>query len=340
MSETAQITLRAARPEDLPGLAVLGAQVFVDTYADAGIRPTVAREVLSQFAPDALAALLARPGGACIVAERAGHLIGFALLRQAAGHALLGEGAAAELEKLYVQRPFLGQGLGRRLLRAAEQEAARGGATRLWLTAWVGNARALAFCARQGYAEIGVDWHEFEDERHENRLFVKTLAAAPARPDPVASAPPHIEACSDPADPRWLALRLALWPGPPEEHRADMAEVAAEPARYAQFLALDGPGGEALGLAEVALRQDYVNGTEGSPVGFLEGLYVRPEVRRRGVAGALVRAASDWVLAQGCGEIASDTALENLVSQALHRALGFEETERVVYFRRRLNRRA
>ncbi|WP_371816465.1 aminoglycoside 6'-N-acetyltransferase [Roseateles sp. DAIF2] len=152
----------------------------------------------------------------------------------------------------------------------------------------------------------------------------------------MAAPPPHIEPCADPADLRWLALRRDLWPGPEEEHRADMAEMVAEPARYAQFLALDGPGGAALGLAEVALRRDYVNGTEGSPVGFLEGLYVRPEARRRGIAGALVRAASSWVGAQGCSEIASDTALENVASQALHRALGFEETERVVYFRRRL----
>lgn len=180
MSEAAPaIALRAARvEEDLDCLAVLGALVFVDTYADAGIRPVVAREVLSQFAPATLAALLARPGTRCIVAERAGHLIGFALLRHAAGHALVDDGPAArpaELEKLYVQRPFLGQGLGRRLLRAAEDEAARAGAAWLWLTAWVGNARARAFYARQGYADIGTDWHEFEGERHENRVLARRL---------------------------------------------------------------------------------------------------------------------------------------------------------------------
>lgn len=106
----------------------------------------------------------------------------------------------------------------------------------------------------------------------------------------------------------WLQLRLGLWPDcPPEEH-----------------------------LAEAALRHDYVNGTESSPVVFLEGIYVAPEHRRQGVAQQLIEQVSQWGRQAGCVEIASDTSLDNLASQTLHHALGFEETERVVYFKKRL----
>nr|WP_241823604.1 GNAT family N-acetyltransferase [Sphingomonas sp. Sph1(2015)] len=49
--------------------------------------------------------------------------------------------------------------------------------------------------------------------------------------------------------------------------------------------------------------------------------------------GALVAAVADWGRAQGCSEFASDAELENVDSHAMHRALGFVETERVVYFR-------
>jgi aminoglycoside 6'-N-acetyltransferase I len=42
---------------------------------------------------------------------------------------------------------------------------------------------------------------------------------------------------------------------------------------------------------------------------------------------------ADWGRAQGCSEFASDAELENVDSHAMHRALGFVETERVVYFR-------
>lgn len=133
-------------------------------------------------------------------------------------------------------------------------------------------------------------------------------------------------------NPAWLALRQALWPdASADEHLQEMAEQLAAPGRFGPFIAMAADG-MPLGLAEVALRTDYVNGTESSPVGFLEGLYVVPAARRRGVARALLQAVRAWAQAQGCRELASDTALDNSVGQAMHRGLGFRETERVVYF--------
>ena len=46
----------------------------------------------------------------------------------------------------------------------------------LWLTAWIGNGRALAFYAAQGYGEAGKTLYDFQGELYENRLFVKGLA--------------------------------------------------------------------------------------------------------------------------------------------------------------------
>jgi len=132
----------------------------------------------------------------------------------------------------------------------------------------------------------------------------------------------------------WIDLRLQLWPG---DHAEDFFEEArdmlAQPQRYGAWLVRDEKG-EALGLAEAAVRSDYVNGTEGSPVLFLEGIYVRVDARRQGLARALAGAVQAWGVARGCVDFASDAALENSVSHALHRALGFVETERVVYFRK------
>ena len=68
-----------------------------------------------------------------------------------------------------------------------------------------------------------------------------------------------------------------------------MAGQLAEPGRFGPFIATAADG-MPLGLAEVALRTDYVNGTDSSPVAFLEGLYVVPAVRRQGVARGLLQA--------------------------------------------------
>ena len=145
-----------------------------------------------------------------------------------------------------------------------------------------------------------------------------------------------VEPCASAEQPGWLRLRQALWPeAGREEHLLEMASCAADPQRYGQFVAYSASH-EAIGLAEVSLRTDYVNGTQTSPVAFLEGLYVVPQARRKGVAGALVAAVCEWARRAGCQEIASDAVLENSISHVVHRALGFEETERVVFFRRKL----
>lgn len=142
--------------------------------------------------------------------------------------------------------------------------------------------------------------------------------------------------CSDVGHPGWLALRAALWPQCSRgEYAAGMANKVAHPGRYAAFVARDG-GGDAAGFAEASIRTDRVNGTDASPVAFLEGLYVAPRTRRQGCARALVAAVAAWGRACGCGEFASDANLANTDSHAMHRALGFVETERVVYFRQLL----
>lgn len=180
MTDTpSQATLRPATADDALCLGVLAMQVFLDTYATDGIRPAIAREAMSAYAPEVYQRLLQAADTVILVAERHGHLLGFAQLTLGTAHHLLPAGTPAELDRLYVQEPFTGQGLGRVLLHAAEQAAARRGASLLWLSPWVHNHRALHFYAREGYADVGTTWFEFEGERHENRVLTRPLQPRP-----------------------------------------------------------------------------------------------------------------------------------------------------------------
>jgi aminoglycoside 6'-N-acetyltransferase I len=135
----------------------------------------------------------------------------------------------------------------------------------------------------------------------------------------------------------WALMRAALWPElSVEDHHSELAQLylAANPRRVA-FLARSDEG-EAIGFAEASLRHDFVNGCESSPVLFLEGIFVRPASRGAGVARALCEAAAAWGHVAGCTEFASDAYLDDAQSHAFHRAVGFQETERVVYFRKPL----
>lgn len=135
----------------------------------------------------------------------------------------------------------------------------------------------------------------------------------------------------------WAAMRAGLWSEQTHaEHLAEVTAMVADPSgATAVFVALS-PDGGCAGFVELSLRRDHVNGCDTSPVAFLEGLYVRPADRRAGVARLLVRTAEEWGQSLGCSEMGSDTDWENPEGQAFHAALGFEETERVVFFRKNL----
>ncbi len=129
-------------------------------------------------------------------------------------------------------------------------------------------------------------------------------------------------------------MRAVLWPdAPPADHHAYIADMLARDGELIAFIALD-ERGDAIAFVEAALRHDYVNGCDTSPVVFVEGLYVTPEARQQGIASGLIDAVAGWGQAMGCTEMASDADIAHLASHDFHRAAGFVETDRVVYFRK------
>ncbi len=134
---------------------------------------------------------------------------------------------------------------------------------------------------------------------------------------------------------RWLRMRCDLWPeGSESEHRAEIDKFLAGQLQQplAALVALS-PSGDAVGFAELSIRS-YAEDCVTDRVAYLEGWYVVPAARRQGVGAALVGAAEDWARSQGCTEFASDALIDNHVSAAAHRALGFQETVQIRCFRK------
>ena len=91
-----------------------------------------------------------------------------------------------------------------------------------------------------------------------------------------------------------------------------------------------------VGFAQCQLRYDYVEGTETSPVGYLEGIFVKEEYRHKGYAKELLSECEKWAKEKGCKEFASDCEIENDSSFHFHMAMGFEEANRIICFAKKL----
>lgn len=132
----------------------------------------------------------------------------------------------------------------------------------------------------------------------------------------------------------WLRMRRALFDDiAPGNEEADAAAWLARPD--AIVLVAVRADGRLAGFAELAERP-YADGCDTSPVAYLEGWWVDEDVRRQGVGAALVAAGVAWARERGYREMASDALLDNVDSHQAHEALGFEEVERAVRYRRAL----
>ena len=137
-------------------------------------------------------------------------------------------------------------------------------------------------------------------------------------------------------------LRETLWPeSSAEKHAQELrlllggkaAQVLTMPLTI--FVAERGDG-MLIGFVEVGLRSHADGCDPSQPVGYIEGWYVAEAYRHRGVGKKLLTKAEDWARSHSCVEMASDTWIDNELSQSCHEALGFEVVDRCVHYRKGL----
>ncbi|NLK04448.1 MAG: GNAT family N-acetyltransferase [Clostridiales bacterium] len=128
-------------------------------------------------------------------------------------------------------------------------------------------------------------------------------------------------------------LAYELWPETEyEELFDDFTDIISSDKAECFLYYEDEASKEYIGFAQASIRFDYVEGSDSSPVVYLEGIYVDENYRRRGVAQVLVKCVEDWGKDMGCSEIASDCVLDNYLSVDFHKGIGFKEANRLVCF--------
>ena len=128
-------------------------------------------------------------------------------------------------------------------------------------------------------------------------------------------------------------LAYVLWPDTEYEELLDDFEDIINLDKADCFLYYENEASkEYLGFAQASIRFDYVEGSNSSPVVYIEGIYVDNNHRRRGIAQELIKCVEAWGKNMGCSEIASDCELDNNLSIDFHKGIGFEEVNRLVCF--------
>ena len=129
-------------------------------------------------------------------------------------------------------------------------------------------------------------------------------------------------------------MAVLLWEEPTiEELSEEFAEIINR-NECAVFISMK--ENAAVGFAQVQLRNDYVEGTNSSPVGYLEAIFVKSEYRKSGHAKKLLKHCEQWAAEKGCTEFASDCELTNDTSLAFHLNMGFTEANRIICFTKKL----
>jgi aminoglycoside 6'-N-acetyltransferase I len=137
----------------------------------------------------------------------------------------------------------------------------------------------------------------------------------------------------------WLRLLLALYENTHESDHLPGIDAffchgdSRSLLPSAVFVA-ERPDARLAGVLELAVRE-YAEGCEGATP-YVESWFVDPDVRRLGVGRALLAAAERWAHDHRYEELASDALIDNIASQRAHAAVGFEEVERAVHFRKRI----
>lgn len=133
----------------------------------------------------------------------------------------------------------------------------------------------------------------------------------------------------------WCRMRNSLWPDERATNRAEIEKFFSDSSEsILECLIIDSPG-QPVGFLELNIRT-YAEGSENNKVPYVEGWFVDEKHRGKGLGRLLVECAEAWAKENGYFELASDAEIDNKASIAAHKKMGFEETDRVVCFLKKL----
>lgn len=157
--------IRQAETSDGKNLASLSIQVWLDTYAQEGVKSSYTDYIFEYFTQKEFENRIENKRYEIFVAVQGKYLLGYIMLDFASFHKT--ENNGFEIERLYVSRHVKGQGIGKKLLAKMADKCGKTS----WLTANVINIDAIEFYKHLGFEDIDEILFILDGEKLENRVL-------------------------------------------------------------------------------------------------------------------------------------------------------------------------
>ncbi len=168
--------LRYATAADNTLLAEVGAETFYDSFAAENTPENMAAYLAAAFGPEKQARELADPASRFLILEAEGVMIGYAHVKFGEAPATIAGRKPMEIARFYARKPWIGKGVGARLMRACLQDAERTGRDVVWLGVWERNTRAIAFYRKWGFVEVGTQVFQLGDDPQRDLLMARAVS--------------------------------------------------------------------------------------------------------------------------------------------------------------------
>lgn len=169
------IDIRPATPQDNELLAAIGAETFYDSYAADTSPEDMARYLNASFGPEKQAVELADPHSKFFIAGIGGQVVGFVKVTFNDAPVEVIAKKPLGIAQLYARKPWIGRGVGPRLMAWCLAEARKAGCDLIWLTVWEKNLRAIRFYTKWGFAEAGLQPFQFGQELQRDLVMVRSV---------------------------------------------------------------------------------------------------------------------------------------------------------------------
>jgi GNAT superfamily N-acetyltransferase len=169
------MVIRTATSEDNKLLAEIGAETFHDSFAADNTPENMRAYLSASFSPDLQGLELADPRSKFLIAEMSDEVVGYAHLKFGVAPRVKVGNRPVEIVRFYSRKPWIGKGVGAKLMEQCIQEANAAECDAIWLGVWKINSRAITFYRKWGFYEAGKQTFQLGDDLQQDLLMARLL---------------------------------------------------------------------------------------------------------------------------------------------------------------------